>query len=88
MPYRTERGVTTYHDRDTPSEYATSRDEDAARFNEARDEAFKEAVALSDAIDNLYGEPIPEQAAEMDDVARQLKVLLARVKTLKPAAVS
>ena len=65
MPYRTERNVTTYHDRDTPSEYATGRDEDAARFNDARDRAAAASEDVATLLDALYGEPIPDKAAEM-----------------------
>lgn len=82
MPYTTERGVTSYYDRDTPLEYATGQDEDCARFNDARDQAFATAEAISTLLDNLYGEPIPAKAGEMEAIAEALDELLARVRAL------
>jgi hypothetical protein len=82
MPYTTERGVTSYSDRDTPLEYASGQDEDAARFNDARDRAFAATEDLSGLLDNLYGDPIPSKAGEMVEIADAIDALLARARLL------
>ena len=82
MGYTTERGVTSYSDRDTPSEYATGQDEDAARFNEARDRAFSMAEVISSLLDDLYSDPIPPKHGEMNEIADAIEALAERVKTL------
>ena len=82
MPYITERGVKHYHDRSTPAEFATSEDEDRARFNEARDRAFDAAEALCQPLDDLYSDPIAAKAGEMSEIADALEALLSRVRAL------
>lgn len=82
MPYTTERGVTSYSDRDTPLEYASGQDEEAARFNAARDRAYFAAENISGLLDQLYDDPIPDKAGEMDDIASALDALQERVKRM------
>ena len=79
MPYTTERGVTTYAAHDTPPEFATSRDEDGAAFNEARDRAFILSEKMAAALDAIYGEAIPSKRGEMAEIADALAGLAARV---------
>ena len=57
MPYKTERGVTSYSDHDTPSEYATGADEARAAYNEVQDAAFAAAEKLHELIDDLCDPP-------------------------------
>lgn len=82
MPYITERGVASYSDRDTPAEFASGQDEDAAQFNDARDRAFAAADNIGGFLDNLYEDPIPGKAGEMIEIADALDTLLARVRSL------
>lgn len=60
MPFRTDRGVTSYSDRDTPAEYATSGDEERARYNEAIDSLSEIAAVLPDELDNISSPPTSE----------------------------
>lgn len=80
MPYITERGVTIYYDRDTPEEYATGQDEDAARFNEARDRAMATAEQIATDLDPLWDSPQPDQCREMAAIADALDALRARIR--------
>jgi hypothetical protein len=82
MSYSTERGVTSYADRDTPAEFATGQDEDAAAFNGARDRAFAFSEEIATALDAIYGEPIPSKRGEMAEIADGLAVIAARVAKL------
>lgn len=82
MPYTEDRGVWSYHGRDTPMEFASGEDEDRHRFNKARDEAFATAEALCGALDDLYSDPIAEKANVMAEVADQLAALLKTVKEI------
>jgi hypothetical protein len=82
MPYVTERGVTSYYDRDTPPEFATGQDEDAERFNVNRDRAYQAAEEIFSVLDDLYSHPIPDKATEMAEIADTLWALVARVRQL------
>lgn len=82
MPYTTERGVTVYSDRDTPAEYATSEDEDASRFNDARDRAYQFIEAATELLDDLHGSPIPDRVNEMRAITNDAAILLANISLL------
>ena len=59
MPYTEERGVRSYHDRDTAPEFASGADEDRAAYNAEVDAAFSAAEALVDAVDYLVADDAP-----------------------------
>lgn len=86
MPYMTERGVRSYSDHGTPAEFATGQDEDASRFNDARDRAFNAAERIYGPLDELYGAPIAAKAGEMAEIADALDAVLARVLRLSGGA--
>lgn len=82
MPYTVERGVRSFNDHDTPPEFASGTDEDAAAFNQARDEAFQTAEAIFEHLNDLYSPTRPTKRAEMAKVAEDLEALLARIKAI------
>lgn len=79
MPYSTERGVTSYSDRDTPPEFASGEDEDRAEYNGARDAAFAAAEKLCSLLDELYEPATDDLHGEAHRLDRMSGKLLAMV---------
>lgn len=82
MPYTTERGVTTYSDRDTPPEYADSADEERAAYNEAFDEAFAFGETLIGLLDDLIEPPTGVSADQVRAIGNKVHDLNLEIAAL------
>lgn len=91
MPYSTERGVTSYHDRDTPPEFASAEDEERSRYNGARDAAYEATEKLLDLLDDLYephADDLHDAAKRLDQMGGKLLALVAEAERLLGRSVS
>jgi len=87
MPYTTERGVRSYHDHDTPPEFAAGADEERAGYNDAQNTAFAAAEKLHELLDDLCEPPadvsngraaLEAMTAKMKDMANECRRLLGQ----------
>lgn len=82
MPYHTDdRGVTTYSDFDTPSEYAAAADEERASYFNIQEKAFKAAEVLTTLIDNAYNTQVCASYT-MQTIADKIEGVCSEMKKL------
>ncbi len=82
MAYTTERGVRSYHDHDTPPEFASGADEMAHAFNEARDAAIRDAEELYGILDEKFDDGEGDNAADMATLAAKIADALAYARQI------